>query len=172
MGAVIEIDVVTNLRANTDWSSKGLKSSTGIYREFGRSVGQADRVRKTGSRILVANAEVVESNFARDEDAEGPGTRLKLRAEKAMQSAELRIHQLGGHSIAESVGVGSLEVVGHFRLQLDAGMKVNRGSPSETDEIVARRRVTGAKIVSEDAYLNVIGMILRDDYWGGGGKNQ
>ena len=85
-----------------------------------------------------------------------------------MQSAELRIHQLRGHAIGESVGVGPLEVVSHFRLKLDTGMKVDGGPASKPDEIVARRRVTGAKIVSESAYLKVIGTILRNHHWGGG----
>src|SRR5258708_3419529 len=126
MSAMIEIDIVAHFRAKSDRSSKCLNSSARIDRKECRPVGQAHSVNEAGSRVLVANAEVIESNFTDDEDAEGPGAGLELRAEKPMQSSEVRVHQLGGHAIGERIGKAPLEVVSHFRFQLDAGMKVER----------------------------------------------
>jgi len=101
VGAVIEKNVVTNLCANTDGPGKHLKSSAWIHCEMGRSVRKANRVGEAGGRILVVNAEIVESDFAGDENTEGAGSSLKFRPKKTMQSAKLRIDQLGAHSIVK-----------------------------------------------------------------------
>jgi len=114
MGAVDEIDIVADLRTNTDGPGKCLKSATWIYRERCRSDGEAHSVGETCSRILVIDAEIVESDLAGEENAEWSRSGLKFRPKKAMQSAELRIYRLRGHAIGKGVGVVPLEVIGHF----------------------------------------------------------
>src|SRR5216684_1405881 len=143
MSSVIEVDIVAHLRTNTKWSRECLKPSPRIHREERRSVGQAYRVDEARGRILVVDAEIVETNLARDEDAEGPGAGLELRSEKTMQRAELRIHQLRGHAIGEGSSEAALKIVRHLRFQLDAGMEVKRRPASNADEIAVRRRIAG-----------------------------
>ena len=83
MSSVIEVDIVTDLRTNTNWSRECLQPPARVQREKRRSVGQAYRIDEARSRILVADAEIIETNLARDEDAERPGAGLELRLSSA-----------------------------------------------------------------------------------------
>ncbi len=173
MGTVIEIDIVANLRSKTDGSGKYLKSPAWIYREIGGSVGEADSVREACGRILVVDAEIVESNFARDENAERSRSGLKFRPKKAMQGAEFRIYEFRGYPIGKGAGIAPLEVVCHFGLQLYVAVNVEGSPTSKTDEVPNWRGITESKVVRKGTDLNVIGMILGHHHWcGGGGKKQ
>ena len=114
MGAINEIDIIADLRTNTDGSGKCLKSATWIYRERCRSDGEAYSVCEACGRILVIDAEIVESDLAGDENAEWSRSGLKFRPKKAMQSTELRTYRLRGNAIGKGVGVVPLEVIRHF----------------------------------------------------------
>lgn len=71
--AAVEIDIVANFRPQTNRTSKSLLSPR-VKRDISRPLGYADCVVETGLRILIANAEVVESNLARNEDSKCPRT--------------------------------------------------------------------------------------------------
>jgi len=161
VGAVIEENIVANFCTNTDGPGKHFKSSARIHREVGRSVGEADRVGEAGRGILVRNAEIVESDLARDENTEGTGSSLKLRAKETMQSAELRVYQLRAHAIAKGIAVVAFEVIRHFGFQLHAGANVDGRPSSQTDEVSNGRCIRKPKVVCKCSDLNVIGMILR-----------
>jgi len=160
VGAVIEENVVANFGANPDWTGKCLKSSTWIHRELSRSVGEANSVCEAGGRILVIDAEIVESDFASDENAEGTGSGLELRPKKAMQRTELRIYQLRAHSVAEGAGVVAFEVIRHFGLELYVTVHVDGSPSSQTYEVSNRRGIAESKVVCKCTNLDVIGMIL------------
>ena len=81
-----------------------------------------------------------------------------------MQSAELSVHQLRGHAIREILGEVPFEVVGHFRFQLYVSVQVESGPSSHTDEISHRRCLAEAKIISEGADFDVVGMLLRQQH--------
>jgi len=86
--AAVELDIVANFSPQTNRTSKSLHSSR-VKRDISRPIGSADCVGETGLRILIANAEVVESNLARNEDSKCPRLRLKFRSEESVQGSEI-----------------------------------------------------------------------------------
>ena len=85
--AAVELDIA-NFSPQTNRTSKSLHSSR-VKRAIGRPIGYADCVGETGLRILIVNAEVVESTLARNEDSKYPRLRLKFRSGESVQGSEI-----------------------------------------------------------------------------------
>jgi hypothetical protein len=64
VSSAVEIAVVANLSAKTNGAGKNLNSAARIDSEVRGAVRQTDCVDESSLRILIVNAEVVESNFA------------------------------------------------------------------------------------------------------------
>src|ERR1700746_3503917 len=126
---MVEKDVVPHLSTNADRPGKRLKSSPRIHREVVISVGQAHSVGEARSRVVIGDAEVLESDLASEEHAERPRASLELWPKKAVQSTEVSGHQLSSYSIGKGGGEVPLKIVSHFRFQLHVAVNVE-GSPA------------------------------------------
>jgi hypothetical protein len=133
---MIELDFVSNLGTPTHEARESLDSNSRINREIGRSVGQSDSAGETCRGVLAGNGEIVESNFPGDEETEGAGAGLQLRAEQSVQSAEVAIHEFSVSAAGEGAGEIAFEVVGHFGFQLNAGAEVEGRAAPQPDKIL------------------------------------
>ena len=84
MSAVIEKDIIANFCPHSDRTGKGFNTAAGIEREIRRAIRQPNLVDETRRGILIVDAEIIKSNFAGDEKANGPRACLEFRTEKSV----------------------------------------------------------------------------------------
>ena len=164
VGAVYKVNVVAYFGADANRTSESFESSARIDCERRFASGKADGIYETCGCILVADAEVIESDLAGHEDTEWAGASLEFWPEKPVEGAEPRVDQHGRHDIGEGIGVVALEVVSHLGFDLNAGSDVKRCSASHTDEVADGRRVAEAEIICERADFDVIAVLLRHEH--------
>ena len=160
--AVQEVDVIADFGSNPDRAGKSFEASARIDCELRAAICEAHGIRKAGGGILIGDAEIIESNFARHEHAEWTRAGLELRSKKAVQRAETRCHRFRRDTVAEGLGIASLEIISHLRFNLNAGVNVESGSATNSQEILRWRGVTEPEIIGEGSDLDVIGRLLRE----------
>ena len=154
--SVVEEDVVTDFRADTDGAGKALDTSAGIHREVRCSASQTHCRLESGWGTLVRYGEILEAYFAGHEDPERTRARLEFRTKQSVQRAKSALHRSRGDAIAEGAGVVSLEVVAHFPFDLDAGADIECRSSAKADVVAGGSGVTEAEIFGKDADFRVI----------------
>src|SRR5579872_1151974 len=165
--AVVEENIVSDFGPNSNRPGESFDTTAGIDGEVGSSAGQRHTVGKSGGCVLIGDGEIVEPRLSRHENAEGPGSSLKLRPKKAMQRAKTRAHIDRCDAVGESVGVIPVEVVSHFSLNLNVGMNVKCGSTPKAHKINWRRGPGISEIIGKSTDLDVIGLALREQWHGG-----
>src|ERR1700741_818413 len=98
---------------------------------------------------MVGNAEIVESHFSSEEQAERAGASLKLRSEQPVQGAEVRVDQLGGDAVGKRAREVALEIVRHLGFDLDTRTNIEGRTAAQADEISGGRELCEVEVIGE-----------------------
>lgn len=158
MRAAVEIDLVTNVKAQANRSNVPVQSASGIE----------NRIDAAGAKALHGTGERIESGGAivKEEDepaalngqkrAQAAVAKREFGSEHAMKDAEIRTRQCDGAraGIGESLGEDLVEVVSGFRFELDAIKDSKTEAGAEAGEVGGG--LGCPKIIGKDAGFDVV----------------
>jgi len=84
VSAIPEVDVIANFGTQANRPTKNLDASPRIYGKPRGAGVETYHTLETGSRVVVGNAEIIESNFSRDKNTDRASSSLKFRAKKSV----------------------------------------------------------------------------------------
>src|SRR5438128_2809163 len=101
--------------------------------------------------------EVYEPNLPRDEAAKWPrSSGLEFGPEQTGEGTQPSSNKTRADAVVKRVGEVALEVVSHFRFELDVRMNIEARAAANADEIYVGVGLTKAEIVRENTNLGVV----------------
>src|SRR6185369_1805123 len=157
MRAVIEVDLVTGLKTQSDGTPESFDSAAGVHGETGvPGLNAAQGSYEPCGSVLIGDAEINKAEFASDIGSKRSRAGLEFRSKQPGQGTQGRVYKLSRGAVREDAGEVPLEIVGHLGFQLNVGMYVERGAPAHADEVDMRVRGAEVQIIGEDPYFDMI----------------